>query len=265
MPYVTAGGERLFYLHRFSNRAHGPVLLLLHGAGGHALLWGRVLNELPGIAAIALDLPGHGRSAGPGRASIAAYSAAVLAAADALHLERPVITGHSMGAAIALDLAASQPSRLRALVLMSAGASLASASALHRLAAEDPAAAGQWLVDHGYGPGTPAESRKLAREQLATVPPDVLRGDFAACSAYDARPRLAEIPHPALILCGAEDRLTPPEDALTLQQGLQQGRLELIPGAGHMLPLEHPGAVARAIARFLASLDDLPLSDAASE
>ncbi len=66
MPYVTVDGQRLFYLRRSLRGRTGPPVLLLHGAGGNALLWGRVLQHLPGADAIALDLPGHGRSVGPG-------------------------------------------------------------------------------------------------------------------------------------------------------------------------------------------------------
>jgi 3-oxoadipate enol-lactonase / 4-carboxymuconolactone decarboxylase len=61
------------------------------------------------------------------------------------------------------------------------------------------------------------------------------------------RERLARISVPALVLCGAEDRLTPPRLSQALAGGLPAARLELVPGAGHMLPLETPAAVATAL------------------
>ncbi|MCL6431859.1 MAG: alpha/beta hydrolase, partial [Anaerolineae bacterium] len=60
-----------------------------------------------------------------------------------------------------------------------------------------------------------------------------------------------EVRAPALVLCGAEDRLTPPRYVTALKEGLSKARLELIPAAGHMLPLECPEAVAHAISAFL--------------
>ena len=254
MPHVTVGGQRLFYLRRAADGQSGPVVLLLHGAGGNALLWGRVLNALPGVNAIALDLPGHGRSAGPGRSSIAAYCDDVLGLAERLHLDDLVLAGHSMGGAVALDVALRQPSRLRALVLMSVAARLFVAPALLQQLVEDPAKARQWIIDTGYGPQTLAEARELGARQLAEVAPEVLHGDFFACSVYDARLRLSEVGRPALVLCGAEDRLTPPSCVRALQEGLPAAYLELVPCAGPMLPLECPQAGAGAMGRFLSSL-----------
>lgn len=254
MPYVTVDGQRLFYLRRSLRGRMGPPVLLLHGAGGNALLWGRVLQHLPRADAIALDLPGHGHSAGPSCSTIGAYSAAVVAVADALRLECPVLAGHSMGAAIALDLALSRPTRVQALALISVTARLFVAPTLLQQLVDDPAMARKWIIDTGYGPESLAEARQLGANQLAQVAPEVLHGDFVACSVYDARPRLQEVRCPALVMCGEEDRLTPPKYVRALQEGLPRATLELVPGAGHMLPLEKPEAVAEALGGFLASL-----------
>ncbi len=253
MPYISVDGQRLFYL-RHARHGQGRPVIFLHAAGGNALLWGRVLQHLPDTRAIAFDLPGHGRSAGPSCSTIGAYGDAVLALADALQLEQPVLAGHSMGGAIALDLALHWPSRVRALVLMSVTARLFVAPALLQQLVEDPAKARQWIVDTGYGPQTLAQAREMGANQLAQVAPEVLHGDFVACSVYDARPHLPEVRCPALVLCGAEDRLTPPKYVRALQEGLPRATLELVPGAGHMLPLESPEEVAAAMARFLGSV-----------
>ncbi len=254
MPYVTTPSERLFYVRRSSRQAGSPSVLFIHGAGGNALLWGRVLNRLPSADSIALDLPAHGRSSGPARRSIEAHSAAVLELAGALGLDDPVVAGHSMGGAVALHIALSEPARVRALILMSTSARLFVAPALLEQLVVDPAQAREWIVETGYGPETPAQARLLGARQLAQVPPEVLHGDFLACSNVDYRHRLAEVRCPTLVLCGSEDRLTPPRYVRALQEGLPAARFELIPQAGHMLPLECPELVAEAIARFLDSL-----------
>ncbi len=253
MPYITVDGQRLFYLRRGAAH-HGASLLLLHGAGGHALLWAPVMAHIPRATSIALDLPGHGHSAAPSRTSIGGYSEAVLAAADALGLDDLVLAGHSMGGAIALDVALRAPGRLRALVLMSVTARLFVAPALLAQLVEDPARARQWIVDTGYGPATQAQARQAGARQLAQVAPGVLHGDFVACSVYDARARLGEVRCPALVLYGSEDRLTLPRYVRALQEGLPRASLEEVPGAGHMLPLERPEAVGEAISRYLATL-----------
>ncbi len=254
MPKVVVGGQELFYLRR-TGAEPGPALLFIHGAGGNALLWGRVLQAMPRrVEAVALDLPGHGRSAGPGQSTISAYGDAVLGAVAALELANGVLVGHSMGGAIALDVALHEPSWLRGLVVLSAAAhSMATPEFLQQLA-RHPALARQRIIDEGYGPATPQRERELAAKQLAEVDPEALRNDYAACSRFDARSRLTAIRCPALLLCGAEDRLIPPPSVRALRDGLPAATFKLVPGAGHMLPLERPAAVAEAILRFVDSL-----------
>lgn len=253
MPYADTPLGRIFYVRRGTAHACAAPLLFIHGAGGNALLWGATLNRLPGVDGVALDLPGHGRSPGPGLATIGAYGAAALALADALGLAELVLVGHSMGGGVALELALAQPERVRGLVLLSTTARLYVAPTLLQQLVDDPAAARRWIVETGYGPQTAEGTRRLGCAQLARVAPSVLHGDFVACSAFDARARLAEVRAPALVVCGAEDRLTPPKYVRALAEGLASARFEVIPGAGHMLPMEAPAAVAEAVLRFLSS------------
>jgi len=185
---------------------------------------------------------------------VAGYAGAVLALADALGLAEFALAGHSLGGAVALELALCEPDRVRALIVISATARIAVAPALLQQLESDPATARQWIVEAGYGPATPARTREMGLEQLASVPPEVLLGDFGACSTFDVRARLGEVRAPALVLCGSEDLLSPPKYVRALAEGLPNARFELLSGAGHMLPMEEPEATAAAIASFLASL-----------
>lgn len=257
MPYIDTPNQHLFCVRRASGRSDAPRVLFIHGAGGNALLWGRVLNCLPDADCLALDLPAHGRSSGGPSSDLSTYTSAVLELVQALELRSLVIAGHSMGGAIALAVALHDPGRVRALILISTTARLLVSPALLEQLAADPAAARQWIVETGYGPQTLAQTRRLGIQQLAQVAPEVLRGDFLACSNVDLRPRLPEIACPALVLCGSEDRLVSLKYARALQEGLPQARFQLIPAAGHMLPLEAPEAVAEAISAFLAALPPL--------
>jgi len=253
MPYAETSVGRIFYVRRGAAGRDAAPLLFVHGAGGNALLWGAVLGRLPGVDAVALDLPGHGRSPGAGCTSIVAYAGAALALADALSLPAVIMVGHSMGGGIALELARREPDRVAGLVLLSTTARLYVAPALLQQLVEDPPAARRWIVETGYGPQTARRTRDLGCAQLARVAPGVLHGDFVACSAFDSRAWLAGIRAPALVACGADDRLTPPKYVRALAEGLANARMEVIPGAGHMLPMEAPVAVAEAVLRFLSS------------
>jgi pimeloyl-ACP methyl ester carboxylesterase len=68
---------------------------------------------------------------------------------------------------------------------------------------------------------------------------------------FDVIPRLGEVRAPTLVVVGTDDRLTPPKYAAALRRALPGDRLLEVPGAGHMVALEAPGAVAAAVAGFL--------------
>jgi pimeloyl-ACP methyl ester carboxylesterase len=115
MP-LSAG---LYYFHHEGGSAGKPPMVLLHGAGGDYLVWPPEIRRLPGIRVYALDLPGHGKSGGPGCQSVEDYARAVVGLMDAVGLWRAAFVGHSMGGAIALTLALDFPERTAGLGLVS--------------------------------------------------------------------------------------------------------------------------------------------------
>jgi len=78
----------------------------------------------------------------------------------------------------------------------------------------------------------------------------VIRGDFLACDRFDVMDRLGKIHCPTLVLCGEEDRLTPPKYSHLLRDSIADAALTVIPDAGHMVMLEQPQQVNRAIEEF---------------
>ena len=83
------------------------------------------------------------------------------------------------------------------------------------------------------------------------TPAEVIFGDFYACEQLDIRGKVRAITQPTLIICATEDVLTPPGKSLYLNQAIQGSTLVTIPDAGHMVTLEKPEEVNRAIESFL--------------
>jgi pimeloyl-ACP methyl ester carboxylesterase len=85
---------------------------------------------------------------------------------------------------------------------------------------------------------------------LETRPP-VLHGDFLACNAFNMMDELPRVKTRTLILCGAEDAMTPLKFSEALRDGIPGAQLEIVPEAGHMSMLEQPDAVAKSLEQFL--------------
>ncbi len=256
MP-VAAG---LFYFSSGTDNLLRPPAVLIHGAGGDHLFWPPQIRRLDGQRVLAPDLPGHGKSPGLAHHTVSDYADAVVEFLEAINLNSAVIVGHSMGGAIALDIAARFPRRVLGLGLMGTGAKLRVAPDLLRGTAQPPTfpAAIRQLTDLSFSPQAESRLKDLATRRLAETRPAVLHGDLLACDAFDARAQLSRIQAPVLIVCGAADRMTPPAYSTYLRQHIPLARLELVPAAGHMVMLEKPEAVAGLLDDFLDSISYRP-------
>jgi len=248
--------EIYYHLHLGGSEGLTPPVVLIHGAGGTHLYWPSEVRRLPGYHVYAPDLPGHGKSGGRGMQSIGAYTQALINWLDAVDLHSAVLIGHSMGSAIALALALEHPGRVLGLGLVGAGARLRVAPELLEQASNQTTFlnAVSTVISRSFSPHTPARLSDLAARRMAETRSSVLYGDFLACNDFDVRDRLAEIHQPALVLCGADDQMTPVRHAQFLASGIPHAVLKLIPDAGHMVMLEQPQAIAIAIGEFVGAI-----------
>lgn len=251
MPTISVESQELFYQER-GTRNGDPTVLFVHGAGGTWRHWGLQVRDLEGAYRLALDLPGHGRSGGPGRRTVAAYAEVVQGFIKGLDLSDVTVVGHSMGGAIVLTLALQAPESVARLGLVGTGARLrVRPDFLEGILAMDREPTVRQIAVWSYRPGTPeAQIAQTARELQATDPL-VYHGDFAACDSFNLMGRLEAISQPALVLTGTEDRMTPPKYAHYLAEHLPNATLRLVQDAGHMVMLERPDAVTTALREFL--------------
>ncbi|HET8626260.1 MAG TPA: alpha/beta fold hydrolase, partial [Thermomicrobiales bacterium] len=257
------GGLRLAYV--LAGPAGATPLVFLHGLGGSQSTWQAVLGDLAGrFRVCALDLPGHGRSDKPAPAetdySVRGLAAAVGQALDALGLAPAVLVGHSLGGAVALQLALDRPGAVRGLVLVdSAGlGDEVNPELLDRIAAPPSREEARRLLElFFHDPRFVLESgvEDLHRQRLAPGAADAVRAVAAACFSregqrLDLRDRLGEIAAPALVVWGAEDRVFPARQAAEGAAALGDARAEVIPGAGHVPQVEAADRFAALVAAF---------------
>ena len=254
MPYTTVEGEKLFYSVNRGEFGRGlPPLVLVHGAGGTYLHWPPDLRHLPDAPAYALDLPGHGRSGGQARDTIEAYSDVVYGFVRSLGLPPVVIMGHSMGGAIAQDFALRHKDLLAGLALVGTGARLRVAGSILNGLREDYPATARMIGEWAHASYPSEKMLKLYVQRLLEVPAEVTYDDFVACNRFDLMEDVSRIDVPTLVVCGQEDRLTPPKYCSYLAANIPGAELVLVPAAGHMVMLEQPEEVTAAVERFLHS------------
>jgi len=252
MPYTAVASERVFYARRSALSPEAPDLILVHGAGGNHQHWGAAVRNLNCANVYALDLPGHGRSSGKGRAAIADYAAFVVGLMDALGLQKAVIAGHSMGGAIATTMALEYPQRVAGLVLVGTGARLRVLPKILEGTLNDFDHTVELICRYAYAPHAPHELVHLGQQQMLQVAPQTIHDDFVACNAFDVMERLAQVRCPTLIICGTQDALTPPKYSSFLAERIAGSELMLVEGGGHMVMVEKANEVAEAIASALA-------------
>jgi pimeloyl-ACP methyl ester carboxylesterase len=250
MPSIA---DIYYHIYEGNQEPRQPVVVLIHGAGGTHLYWPPELRRLPGYRVYALDLPGHGKSTGRGLQSIAAYAQALKEWLLALGLHSAIFAGHSMGSAIALTLALESAENVSGLILVGAGARLKVAPQLLENAASQTTFqnAVNMVVDWSFGSGVSPCLKGLAAQRMSETRSSVLYGDFIACNIFDETARIEQIHQPTLLVCGAEDRMTPLRYSQFLAEHIHGASIKIIPAAGHMVMLEKPQLVADAWLEFL--------------
>lgn len=253
---MPSAAEMYYHLNEGGGEGLTPPIVLIHGAGGTHLFWPPEVRRLPGYRVFAPDLPGHGKSAGRGMQSIDAYAQALIDWLDAADLHSVVLVGHSMGSAVALALTLDYPGRVLGLGLIGAGARLRVApEILEQLSNPTTfSAAVAMVTSRSFSPSSPKRLIELASRRMEETRASVLYGDFLACDAFDVRDRLGEVRQPTLVVCGADDQMTPVRYSQFLASNIPNAVLKIIPSAGHMVMLEQPRLVASVISEFVGGI-----------
>lgn len=238
-------------------------MLFLHGAALDKTVWQLQTRYFAhhGFSVMAADLPGHGASESTPLASIERYAEWAAGLIEAAGRRRAHLVGHSMGALIALELAARYPSVARTLT-MSGGAAaipvhpalLAAADSGDRIAYDLLASWGHGRPSHLGGHPTPGVWMMGATIRLwERARPGTLATDLRACNEYAGGPAAAaRVRCPSLLISGSLDVMTPRRAADPLRRRMKDLREVTIDGAGHLMLAERPDPVIDAIAAFVA-------------
>lgn len=251
MELVVDGQKTFAFTNGRDFAPEQPTMVFVHGAGMDHSVWTLQARYFAHheANAVAIDLPGHRRSASEALGSIEAMADWIAAVIDALGADRAKLIGHSMGALICLQAAAQHPQSVEKLALLGASPVMPVHPALLEAAAANLPLAGELVSSWGHGPaghigGNRAPGGWLmghALKLLERAPKNVLHSDLAACSAYKGGMAAAEkLQCPTLLISGTEDRMTPARESIKLASVIKMASLVEIKGSGHLMMVEKP-------------------------
>jgi YbgC/YbaW family acyl-CoA thioester hydrolase len=248
-------------------RGEGPAVLFVHGYPFDHTIWREQMDALDGYHRIAPDLRGMGQSDAPDLGyGMPIYAADMAALLDAMGVDEVILCALSMGGYIAFEFLRKWRSRVRGLILMDTRAEEDSPDALRgrdasaAVAREGGAAAvADAMLPKVLSPETMARRPDVVervRGLMAGTPVAGIVGALAAMrdrsGSQDLLPTLAGLP--TLIVVGEADSVSPPESARAIAQAIPGARLAIVPGAGHLPPVEQPSATTALLQDFLGSL-----------
>jgi pimeloyl-ACP methyl ester carboxylesterase len=240
LPIIDAYGMRGNVLLGSGARGQGKdSLVFIHGAGGNQTFWRNQVDYFKGtFNCFIMELPGHGAAQGQGVQEIKGYALWIKGALDELKLSSPFVIGHSMGGAIAMDLAVRFPALPKGLVLASTGARLRTLPAILNGIKQAFPETVKLICERSFAQDAPEELRRFAVAEMMKNSPDVLHGDFSACDRFDIMEQVQKIGNPSLVICGDQDVLAPIKYSRFLADKIAGASLEIVEGAGHMVMLE---------------------------
>ena len=235
--------------------AGGTPIVFLHGVGSDKSVWAPQLEHF-GIArrSVAFDYPGYGESEFRDDSSRDDFAAAILAAMDSLEIRAAHVCGLSLGGVVAIAMHAIAPQRCSSLILADTFAVHPDGEGVYErsvVASSDLRALAEARVDVLLAQPADPPVRSEVVETMARIDPRAYRLGARAVWLADQRDRAAAIRVPTLVVCGSEDKVTPPALSSELVELIPQARYEEIERAGHLCNLERPDQFNRIVGEFI--------------
>ncbi len=232
-----------------------PTLIFISGAGMNFNLWKSQVGAFNDSAnAVAVNLPGHGNSAGSGKDKISDYANELVKFIKETGIENPIPCGLSMGGAITLELLINNQKMFKGGIIINSGSRLRVMDAIFLSIKQDYEA---YVKSTGSFVLSEKSDKNIFQpllEKATEDNPDITYNDFAACNTFDVMDKLDSINSPVLIIAAKEDNNTPLKYSTFMNEKLKNSRLEIIEDAGHMTPMEKPEEVNDKIKEFISDI-----------
>ena len=237
-----------------------PPIVFLHGVGSDKSVWRPQLAFFgKSRRAVAFDYPGYGDSdPAPDGTTRDDYASAIISAMHEIGIDQAHLCGLSLGGVVAIAMHHRDPDRCASLILADTFAAHPDGQAIYErgvAASGDLRAMAEARVDILLAqPADPAVRSEVV-ETMARIDPAAYRIGAEAVWLADQRDRAHDVRVPTLVLCGTEDKITPPPLSRELTQIIPGARYEPIEGAGHIGNLERPEEFNTLVNAFIRGVD----------
>jgi pimeloyl-ACP methyl ester carboxylesterase len=249
--YLEYENKKIFYNIRESGRS--KALIFIHGSGGSSYIWKNQLDLDIKYDLVALDLPSHDKSDNFPELSLSLYVDVVHQLIKTLNYKSVVLCGHSLGGAIVQQYYFTYPKEVSGLILCNTGGRLRVAPfILNSLKNNYP----EYLTSLPAGVFYRATSKEIIdqfMEETAKINVEVTYSDFNICDKFDILSKLDTIEIPCLIIVGKQDQSTPVKYSEFSHNKIKNSELHIINKAGHMVMLEKPDEVNKAIESYISN------------
>jgi pimeloyl-ACP methyl ester carboxylesterase len=240
-----------------------PTVVFIHGAANDHSVWSLQSRYYAyhGWNALAVDLPGHGKSAGTALATIGDLAGWIAQLLDAVGAKDVTLVGHSMGSLVALETAARHPERIKRIAMIASAVPMQVSEALLNTSKANDHAAYEMINVFAHSNTAQLGGNRVpgmwmmgsAMRLMERSGDGVLYADFSACNNYTAGLEAAQkLKCPVLMILGKRDLMTPMKVARDVISKLADVKVVALDGAGHSLMAEKPDEVLDSLISFLA-------------
>jgi pimeloyl-ACP methyl ester carboxylesterase len=262
--YLTVDERKTYaYTANHSFDTGKPTVIFIHGAANDHSVWSLQSRYYAyhGWNALAVDLPGHGKSAGIAFATISDLAGWIAHLLDVLGATDVTLVGHSMGSLVALETAARHPDRIKRIAMIASAVPIQVSEALLNTSKANDHAAYEMINVFAHSNTAQLGGNRApgmwmmgsAMRLMERSGNGVLHADFSACNNYASGLEAAQkLKCPVLMILGKRDLMTPMKVARDVISKLADVKVVALDGAGHSLMAEKPDEILDSLISFLA-------------
>ncbi len=261
--HLTIDNQKIYsYTANRAFDAAKPAVVFIHGAANDHSVWALQSRYFAyhGWNAFAVDLPGHGKSAGPAKNAIGDLAAWTIAFLDATGLTKAALVGHSMGSLVALETAARNPQRISQVAMIGTAVPIQVSEPLLNASKANDHMAYEMINIYAHSNTAQLGGNRVpgawmmgsAMRLMERSGDGVLHADFTACNDYTSGLDAAQnVKCAVLMVLGQRDQMTPAKVAKEVAAKLANVKVVALAGAGHAVMAERPDEVLDNLIEFL--------------